>query len=315
MKEHTCPHCGEAVYAHGSRKHHSCGMCGGSFSSFLKSAVSMGKKIASNPLVQQIASSALNKYAPGVAKRVNQAVGAYNRVASNPLGQAALGAVRSRVGLGRRRRGAMLPLGQMSPGEAAYAQMRASGRYRKRGGKGMAGMAEKAEMVGQVASLIPGAAEALGPFGALFGMSPPPPPPPHATFSAVRAGPMEAARAHGIGRGKKCGMCGGFGFGDLLKLGQQVASNPLVRDLASSALDKYAPGVSRRVNQAVGAYNRVASNPLGQAALGAVRSRVGLGRRTRAPTAHSVAVGRVMRESGMGLAEASRYVKQNGLAH
>jgi len=104
MKEHTCPHCGEAVYAHGSRKHHSCGMCGGSFSSFLKSAVSMGKKIASNPLVQQIASSALNKYAPGVAKRVNQAVGAYNRVASNPLGQAALGAVRSRVGLGRRTR-------------------------------------------------------------------------------------------------------------------------------------------------------------------------------------------------------------------
>ena len=61
-------------------------------------------------------------------------------------------------------------------------------------------------------------------------------------------------------------------------------------------------------------YNKLSSNPYGQAALGAVRSRVGLGKRKRAPTAHSLAVGRVMKQTGMGLAQASKYVKENGLA-
>ena len=39
------------------------------------------------------------------------------------------------------------------------------------------------------------------------------------------------------------------------------------------------------------------------------------GRRTRGPTAHSLAVKRVMTETGMRLGDASKHVKMHGLAH
>ena len=41
---------------------------------------------------------------------------------------------------------------------------------------------------------------------------------------------------------------------------------------------------------------------------------MGRGRRTRPPTAHSLAVKEVMAQTGMGLPHASRYVKEHGLA-
>ena len=41
---------------------------------------------------------------------------------------------------------------------------------------------------------------------------------------------------------------------------------------------------------------------------------MGRGRRTRPPTAHSLAVKEVMKQTGMGLPTASRYVKEHGLA-
>jgi hypothetical protein len=316
-------------------------MCGGSWSSFLSGALDTAKKVASNPMVQQLAQAAAphlmnaaQRYAPGAVNAAHQAIGAYNRVNSNPYGQAAIGAVRSRVGLGRKRKshpkyGAMLALGQMTPGEEAYAVQRAAGYHRRRGGKG--GLPGGLAMAGQVASMIPGAAEALGPFGALLGMEAPPPPPPHATFTAVRQGPAVAARPHGIGRGRhgRHGRHGGFGWGDVMNLGKSAvsavksaASNPMLQQLASAAAphlmnaaQRYAPGAVSAANRAVGAYHAVNANPYGQAALGAVRSRVGLGRRKRAPTAHSLAVGHVMKQTGMGLAQASKYVKENGLAH
>jgi len=309
----------------------------GDVMNFGKSAVSAVQSAASNPMLQQLAQAAAphamaaaQRYAPGAVSAANRAVGAYNTINSNPYGQAAIGAVRSRVGLGRKRKshpkyGAMLALGDMTPGEEAYATKRAAGR-RKRGGKG--GLPGALGMAGQVASMIPGAAEALGPFGALLGMEAPPPPPPHATFTAVRQGPAVAARPHGIGRGRR-GKRGGFGWGDVMNLGKQAvgavqsaASNPMLQQLASAAApyamqaaQRYAPGAVSAANRAVGAYHAVNANPYGQAALGAVRSRVGLGRRKRAPTAHSLAVGQVMKQTGMGLAQASKYVKENGLAH
>ena len=91
MKSHTCPHCGSAHYAHGSRKHHQCMHCGGSFfSSLVKGATSLAKAAAPHVM------SAVAKHAPGVINAVQQ-------YASHPLAQAALGAVRQHVGLGRRR--------------------------------------------------------------------------------------------------------------------------------------------------------------------------------------------------------------------
>ena len=114
-------------------------------------------------------------------------------------------------------------------------------------------------------------------------------------------------------------MCGGS-WSSLLSsatnMAKKVASNPMVQKMASSAMQKYAPGLASKA-QAVMSHpmaQRAIASPYGQAALGAVRSRVGLGKRKRAPTAHSLAVGRVMKQTGMGLAQASKYVKENGLA-
>jgi ribosomal protein L37AE/L43A len=224
--------------------------------------------------------------------------------------------------------------------------MRASGRHRRRGGK--KGLADGLAMAGQVASLIPGAAQALGPFGALLGMEappPPPPPPPHASFQGVRAGPMMARRPHATGRGMhkvhhscphcghgkhsaphvskhKCRSCGGSFFSSALDFAKKVASHPVAQHLAQAAAphlmayaQKKAPGLVSAANRAVGAYHAVNAHPLGHMAVSAARQHVGMGRRRRGPTAHSLAVGRVMREHGMGLAHASRYVKEHGLAH
>jgi hypothetical protein len=338
---HSCPDCGCGKTSAPHVAKHKCRMCGGSWSSFLSGALDTAKKVASNPMVQNLARAAaphamayVQKKAPGLVSAANRAVGAYHAVNAHPLGNMALSAARQRVGMGRRRRGAMLPLGNATAGEAEYANMRAAGRRRRCGGKkgGPGGLA----VAGQVLGAIPGAAEALGPFGSLLGMEappPPPPPPPHASFQAVRAGPMMARRPHATGRGRR--RRGGFGFGDLMNLGksavsaaQKVASNPMVQHLARAAAphamaaaQRYAPGAvsaaNRAVsaaNRAVGAYHAVNAHPLGNMALSAARQHVGMGRRRRGPTAHSLAVGQVMKQTGMGLGEASRYVKENGLA-
>lgn len=336
----------------------------------------MAKKVASNPMVQKLAKaaaphlmSAAQKYAPGLTSKVQSAVGTARALASNPMlqramahpmGKAAIGAVRSRVGMG-----GMLALGNMSPGEQAYSEMRASGR-RRRGGKMSLG--DATGMAGQVLGAIPGAAEALGPFGALLGIEPPPPPPPRASFGAVRQGPQMSARPRGVGRGRR-GRRGGFGFGDLMEFGKKAvgavksaASNPMLQQLARAAAphamaaaQKYAPGLLSKAQSAystaqkyaplaravaanplqaamshpmgqaaMGRVRSLASNPLaqaamahpmGQAAIGALRARTGMGRRKRGPTAHSLAVGQVMKQTGMGLGQASKYVKENGLAY
>jgi hypothetical protein len=346
---HSCPHCGcgKKSLAHVAK--HKCRMCGGSWSSFLSGAVDMAKNVASNPMVQSLAKKALpmamaaaQKYAPGMVSKAQSAMGTARALAAHPLaqramahpmGQAAMGAVRSRLGMGRRRKahpqyGARLALGNASAGEQAYGEMRASG---GKGGPG--GLA----MAGQVLGAIPGAAEALGPFGAMLGLEAPPPPPPHATFGAVRQGPQMNLRPHGVGRGRR-GRRGGFGWGDVMSLGKQAvsavqsaASHPMAQQLmkhaapmAMAAAQRYAPGMVSKAQSALGQARALASNPyaraamahpMGQAAMGAVRSRLGMGRRTRGPTAHSLAVGQVMKQTGMGLGQASKYVKENGLAY
>jgi hypothetical protein len=314
--------------------------CGGSFFSSLIDTV---KKVASNPMVQGLVKAAAphalglaQKYAPGLTSKVQGLV-------ANPMAQKAFGAVRSHVGLGRRRKhhavhGAAYPLGHMSPGEAAYATQRAAGAGRRRKHHGGFGL-------GDAMGAVKGISGALGPVGALAGplmdmISGPPPPPPHASFQAVREGPSVAARPHGIGRGKgkhhmvhhacphcggahaarhttqkhKCKQCGGSFFSSLVDTVKKVASNPMVQGLVKAAAphalglaQKYAPGLTSKVQS-------LAAHPMAQKAFGAVRSHVGLGKRTRAPTAHSKAVGHVMRETGMGLSAASKHVKHHGLA-
>ena len=339
--DHCCPRCGCGKKSAPHVVKHKCRMCGGAWWNDAFNAV---KSVASNPMVQGLvkaaaphAMAAAQRYAPGLVSKAQSAMGQARALAGNPMvqramanpyAQAAMGAVRSRVGLGRRRKahaqyGAMLSLGRASAGEQAYGVQRAAGG--KKGGPGGLGAAS------QLLGAIPGAAEALGPFGEMLGLEAPPPPPPRASFSAVRQGPAMAGRPRGVGRG-------GFGFGDLMNLGksavsavQSAASNPMLQQLARAAAphamaaaQRYAPGLVSKAQSAMGQARALAGNPMvqramanpyAQAAMGAVRSRVGLGRRTRGPTAHSLAVGQVMKQTGMGLGQASRYVKDNGLAY
>jgi hypothetical protein len=322
----------------------------------------MAQQAYSNPAAA--AMQLANQYAPGAMNAAQSAMSnPYAQAAmSNPMVQAGMSAVRKRVGLGRNCGGVQLR--DPTYGEVAHAQMRAAGRKR-RGGKKKG--ASPMDMASQVLGAIPGAAEALGPFGALLGLEAPPPPPPHATFSAVRQGPMVAARPRTLGRAMpppipvamsraerdartkaimrqgvnndynsaKYAKRGGFNLmkaaNKAFSIGKSIASNPMVQQFASMAApaamrlaNQYAPGAVSAVNRGMQMAQNVASNPYAQAAMAnpyaqagmsAVRKRVGLGRRTRPPTAHSQAVGKVMRESGMSLPEASRYVKQNGLAY
>ena len=118
----------------------------------------------------------------------------------------------------------------------------------------------------------------------------------------------------------KCRMCGGSWLSTLGSFAKKVASNPMVQNLAKSAVshvaNKYAPGLTSHVQNAMAhpMAQHAMSHPMAQHALGSLRKKVGLGRRTRPPTKHSLAVGHVMKQTGMGLAQASKYVKENGLA-
>ena len=397
--KHKCKNCGSTYHSLDG------GFGWGDVMNLGKQAVSTVQNVASNPLAQAAfkmaapaAMNLANKYAPGAVsaaqkgmKYANMAQQAYANPAAaamqlankyapgamsaaqstmsnpyaqaamaNPYAQAGMSAARKRVGLGRNCGGVQLR--DPTAGEVAHAQMRAAGRKRRGGKKGASPM----DMASQVLGAIPGAAEALGPFGALLGLEAPPPPPPRATFTAVRQGPMVAARPRTLGRGRRSKR-GGFGWGDVMNLGKQavstvqnVASNPLAQaafkmaaPAAMNLANKYAPGAvsaaqkgMKYANMAQQAYANPAAaamqlankyapgamsaaqstmsnpyaqaamaNPYAQAGMSAARKRVGLGRRTRPPTAHSQAVGKVMRESGMSLPEASRYVKQNGLAY
>ena len=118
----------------------------------------------------------------------------------------------------------------------------------------------------------------------------------------------------------KCRMCGGSWLSSLGSFAKQAISHPMVQNLARSAVshvaNKYAPGLTSHVQNAMAhpLAQRAMSHPMAQHALGSLRKKVGLGRRTRPPTKHSLAVGHVMKQTGMGLAQASKYVKENGLA-
>jgi hypothetical protein len=281
-----CPHCGSPhqLRVTGSgrvAKKQQCQACGG----FLSSAWNFAKKVASNPMVQTLAKAAaphamkaLQKHAPGLANVANRAVGVAQRVAANPmvqriasnptvqrlaqaaapravqalqrhapglvsavervaaqpLAQRGLAELRSRVGMGRKK------------GNKAYeseSDEEKEGGRKRRKRKGGISLGALMPFAGQAIGAIPGAADALGPFGALLGIpqqAPPPPPPPRASFQGIQ------------------------GF--------------------------QAPGMMARP------------------------SVMGRGRKSRPPTKHAMAVKEVMKMMGMGLPQASRYVKEKGLA-
>jgi hypothetical protein len=120
-----------------------------------------------------------------------------------------------------------------------------------------------------------------------------------------------AAKHLGMGRRRR----GKGWFSDAVSAVKNVAANPLVQQAYKMAAphvqayaQKHAPGLSSALSRAKSAYQ----SPLGQMAA----KQLGFGkRRTRPPTAHSLAVGQVMKGTGMGLGAASRYVKENGLAY
>ena len=115
----------------------------------------------------------------------------------------------------------------------------------------------------------------------------------------------------------KCRMCGGSWLSTLGSIAKKVVSNPMVQSLGKKALSQVmSHPMAQKVQGMVSnpMVQRALAHPMAQHALGAVRKQVGLGRRTRPPTKHSLAVGRVMKQTGMGLAQASKYVKENGLA-
>jgi hypothetical protein len=284
-----CPHCKSQNRVRGGAKKHKCKACGGFFGSIISGV----KKLASNPIVQSLAKAAaphamkaLQKHAPGLGALANRAVGVAQRVASNPtvqrlasnpmvqnlaraaaphaaqalqrhapglvsaaervaaqpLAQRGLADLRARVGLGTKK-------GQMRKTARKAYESESESDEEKEGGRKhctkCGGLALGALMpfAGQAIGAIPGASEALGPFGALLGVpqqAPPPPPPPRASFQGIQGyvPPQIAAR----------------------------------------------PGV------------------------------MGRGRKTRPPTKHALAVKEVMKTMGMGLPQASRYVKEKGLA-
>jgi hypothetical protein len=119
-----------------------------------------------------------------------------------------------------------------------------------------------------------------------------------------------AAKQVGLGRRRR----GGAWWNDLADTVKKVAAHPMAQQAyqmaaphLQAAVQKHAPGLSKAVSRVQAAYQ----SPLGQMAA----KHLGLGkRRTRPPTAHSLAVGEIMKGTGMGLGAASRYVKDNQLA-
>jgi len=134
---------------------------------------------------------------------------------------------------------------------------------------------------------------------------------------------MTAARKADCG---KCEYCGGSmwdsmtsGLRKAVSMGQNIANDPMAQALfkiAKPGLEAYAQKKAPKFAKSVQSATRAYESPLGQIAAAIAKDQLGLGkpRRSRPATAHSLAVGKVMRETGMGLPAASRYVKEQQLA-
>ena len=117
-------------------------------------------------------------------------------------------------------------------------------------------------------------------------------------------------------------MCGGSFLSSLASGAKSafkaVAKSPALQNALLSTARTLAPGLTSQAeglyHQGVNTLGQVAGHPLGAMAL----KQVGLGhkhggRRTRPPTAHSLAVKRVMSLHGLPLGQASKYVKEHGV--
>jgi hypothetical protein len=285
----SCPHCKSyAKVRGGAKKPYQCKACGGFFN--LSSVVSGVKKLASNPMVQQLAKAAaphamaaLQKHAPGLASMANKAIGVAQRVAANPMVQriASNPMVQNLARAAAPR--ALQALESRAPGLASAARSAASSQL------GQQGISALRSKVG------------FGKKGRLG----------YESESDVeeRSGQGRRRKAHSrYGRG-------GLGLGALLPVAGQVlgaipgASESLgpmgaLLGAPQQALPPPPPPVARFQ----GLQGFVPPQMMARANV------MGRGRRTRPPTAHSLAVKEVMAQTGMGLPHASRYVKEHGLA-
>ena len=292
----SCPHCKSyAKVRGGAKKPHQCKVCGGFFSSI----VSGIKKVASNPLVQQLAKAAaphamkaLQKHAPGLGALANKAVGVAQRVAANPTVQR-LAANPMVQNLARAAAPhAAQALQRHAPGLVSAARSAASSQLGQQGISALRSKVGFGTKKGQVRKTARLAYE-----------------PESESDEEEHKGQGRRRKAHSrYGRG-------GLGLGALMPFaGQAVGAIPG----AAEALGPFGallgvpqqapppPPPPRASFQGIQGYvpPQMAARP----------GVMGRGRRTRPPTAHSLAVKEVMAQTGMGLPHASRYVKEHGLA-
>jgi hypothetical protein len=284
MRTHHCPYCGGRHKAHGRRKHLQCPHCGAGFLSSLKSAA---MKAVSSPIVQSLAKAAAplakaaaQKYAPGLVNSIE-------KIVAHPVSQKLLPVAKSafanpKAALGAVRSAIANPKAALSSalahplGQAALGHVKSAALAHPLGHAAL-GHAKSAlaHPLGQVAH-----AALAHPLGktALGSLR-----------SRVGMG-HESAYRHMRSGGR----------------GKAKAAEALINLFSAIGKDKKPPPPPRARFAAVRAHAP-------QHSARAVHH-VGRGR-TRPPTAHSLAVSRVMREHGMKLPDASRYVKEHGLAH
>ena len=278
-----CPHCGSPhqLRATGSgrvAKKQQCEQCGGSFFGKLFSGV---KKLASNPMVQQFARAAapmamgaLQRHAPGLANVVNRGVN-FARQHS--------GAIQSAMA---------------NPRE--FAQQQLPGLARQLAPRALQAVESRAPGLVSAARNV-----AANPMVQRMASSP-----------TAQSGLAALRSRVGLGRTRRIAAArrsnGGIALGALAPVAGQVlgaipgaaqALGPLGSLLGIPQQAPPPPPPPRAAFQGIQGFvppQRVA--------------RPGVRGRGRPPTAHALAVGEVMRTMGMGLPQASRYVKEQGLA-
>ena len=311
-----CPHCGSQhqLRSTGSgrvAKKQKCEACGGKFS--FSSLVSGVKKFASNPMVQQAvravaphAMSALQRHAPGLANVVNRGVN-FARQHS--------GAIQSAMRDPRQFAQQQLPglarsaVQRFAPGLASSVEsaMRDPRQFAQQQLPGLASSAAQRFAPGLTSSVQRMAANPM--------------------VQRMAASPMAqsglAALRSRIGLGRR---------GPRGPRGPRAPRGPTggIKLMAATKLLGAIPGVSDALGNIPiigelfgGPKQPPPPPPPPRASFQGVQgfqaprmfARVGVrGRGTRPPTKHALAVGEVMRTMGMALPQASRYVKEKGLA-
>jgi transposase-like protein len=307
-----CPHCGSQhqIRSTGSGrvcKKQKCEACGGKFS--FSSLVSGVKKFASNPMVQQAvravaphAMSALQRHAPGVANVVNRGVN-FARQHS--------GAIQSAMRDPRQFAQQQLPglarsaAQRFAPGLASSVEsaMRDPRQFAQQQLPGLASSAAQRFAPGLTSSVQRMAANPMVQRMAASPMA-------QSGLAALRSrvglgrrGPR-GPRARRSDGGIKL-MAATKLLGAIPGVSDALGNIPIIGDLFGGPRQPPPPPPPPRASfQGIQGFQAPR-----------MFARVGVrGRGTRPPTKHALAVGEVMRTMGMALPQASRYVKEKGLA-